>query len=113
MVIGLWALLVLKRRYLWLRFVVPLSGAWEREVRRGLFFVGLLGLVRMSAWWLPVSVSLYAAAALCGGGMCYLSLTPPFEETFLGRLKGLIGFVLGMLILPLLAKAWLLHLGLF
>jgi hypothetical protein len=112
-VIGIWALLALKRRYHWLRFIVPLSGSWEREVRRGLLFVGLLGVVRMSAWWLPVHFCLYAAAVLCGGGMCYASLTPPFEETFLGRLKGLIGFVLGMLILPLLAKAWLLQMGLF
>jgi len=113
MVVGLWVLLTLKRRYHWLRFVVPLSGSWEREVRRGLFFVGLLGMVRMSAWWLPVHVSLFMAAFLCCGGMCYASLTPPFEETFLGRLKGLIGFVLGMLVLPLLAKAWLFYVGFF
>ncbi len=108
----IWLLLIAKHRYRWVRYIMPLSGAWEKEIGRLLIFSFIgIGLYALNHF-LPTYRILYLLAMLCFCMMCYAYVFPKKETSFLERLKGLIGFGLGVMVLPLLVKAYLLYCGL-
>lgn len=102
----------LKRRFGWLRFLAPFQGARAREVMALLGFLLATGLLYLAHFVIAPEYALYAFAALCFVTMLYVLLTPTSEEYFLGRLKSLIGIILGSMILPILLKAYLMQQGL-
>jgi hypothetical protein len=108
----LFLILLLSRRYRLLRFVVPVGGLWAKELRNVCVFI----LVTSLCIWLYTrfhsAYMLYGLSGLCCGGMFYAFVTPPYDDVFLGRLKSLVGFILGVLVIPLALKAYLLQYGL-
>jgi len=105
--IALLLALVLRRYCPWLYFVLPVSGLWQKELQRLLTFLWIAGTVYFASFFIVSRLCIYVGAALCFVGMCYACSTAK-EDYFLGRLKGLIGFVLGVLVFPLIVQAYLL-----
>ena len=108
----LFALLTLRGRYRFLRFVVPVRGWWALETKVALLFCLSLGVLYGVRGLFDHAYVFYALAGLSCIGMLYAFTTPPYHETFLGRLKNLVGFFLGVAVLPLLLKAYLMQHGL-
>lgn len=107
-----WLLLIAKRRYYWMRYVLPFSIAWEREFRRLTIFLLAGALLYGLSFILALYSILALFALLCFCAMCYAYLFPQKETSFLHRFKALIGFILGILVMPLLVKAYLMYCGL-
>lgn len=96
-------LLLLRLFYPVFRFIVPLSSLWYREV-----VLLICILLFVSSWWLLrafVAPSLWygVLAVLCVPGGCYYLWGG--TETFLDRLKVLLGIVFAVSLLPLLVLA--------
>jgi hypothetical protein len=98
-------LLYLKKRFYFLRYVIWIYGAWEKELRRFLLFLWMSLTIGLFSLWIPEYIVLGMLAVF------FVPLTFYYisagQETFLGRLKSLIGFILGASIIPLLVKAFL------
>lgn len=103
---------MLKRRFVWLCMIAPLQGMWEREFVVLLGFVVMNGLLYGAHYVIGMPYVLYACSALYGLGMMYVLLSSTQEALFLGRLKSLIGLVLGSMMLPVMLKAYLMQHGL-
>lgn len=101
-----------KRRIDRLKEFFVMNDEWEREITYFIIFMLVSGLLYFLRGVIGAVGALILFAAMCFGGMLRASLVPPFEESFLGRLKDLIGLILGALIVPVLFKAYLLHCGL-
>ena len=101
----------LRKRFVFARRFMPSFGLWEREfVSSAVFLAGcfVCGLLVLLGWHV-ISFSLLSGWCLMGMG--YAFATPPDQEIFLGRLKKMIGLCLGMTVLPLMLKAYLIYLG--
>ncbi len=88
------------------------TGAWWRELRRAACFVGMCAWIMWATPFIGRRYALSACAVLLILGMFYALTTPPTEQVFLGRLKRLIGFIMGVALLPCVVRAWLLQWGL-
>lgn len=107
--IALLVLLYIKRRYRWLRFVVPIGGVWEKEIKRMLFF--LLGCLVFLLLSLAIShyLVLYGFAVFLLFSSFFYLKTSVLKGTFLGNLRELLGFLMAAAIFPVLIKGYLLH----
>jgi len=102
-----------KRYHQLLRIPVAwFQSRWVYEIKRAaLLLCSIVGLMQASPWlgrqlaWSLLAITLFV-------GMMYELVTPPSEQVFLGRLKRVIGFGLGIFVLPCLVRAWLFHWGL-
>lgn len=106
-------LFVLKRRYRWLRYVIPFQGVWEKELRRFFGFVVGGASFYFLQFLIPMHIVLYALAVFLLITACYYLKKTPYSETFLGKLKALLGFLLAAAILPVLIKGFLSQSSLF
>jgi hypothetical protein len=105
-------LLVARRRIAYLSSLEILNIYWERELTFFTVFVLLSFLLYAARYAIGILSALCIFALLCFIGMLHARLVPPFQESFLGRLKDLIGLILGALVVPVLFKAYLLYCGL-
>lgn len=88
---------------------------WLLWRAKSLYLVIFIAVAYMLVWLHYVASSakiLYALSTLCCIGMLYAYIAPPHDETLIGRIKTIIGFALGMLIIPLALKAYLMQCGL-
>jgi hypothetical protein len=103
--IALYLLFLLKKRFLFLRYLLPFSQAWEIELRR-------------ASLWLFIGMSMYTATLFISTYWCwfitaffmflmmlYYCSIDYLDKTFLGKLKSLIGFVCGALVIPFILQA--------
>lgn len=88
------------------------QGAWWRELRRVGCFIGICAGIMWAGPLMGRRYALSSCAVLLVLGMLYALTTPPTEQVFLGRLKRLIGFIMGVALLPCVVRAWLLQWGL-
>ena len=109
--VAMMAIVVVRRRVSWFAALVPLNVTWEREIVYFSSFVLIGSLLFVFRNAIGVANAIYIFAAMCFYGMVRARFVPPFEESFLGRLKDLVGLILGSLIVPLLFKAYLIQCG--
>lgn len=105
------ALAWLRRRFRFVQRIIPSLGRWERECIGGIVFLSgccVIGCIALCGAYI---VSLLLFSVWCLIGMGYAFATPPDNEIFLGRLKKLVGFCLGVSVLPLAFKALLVYHG--
>lgn len=103
----LYTLFLLKRHYPMLRFLLPASPRWNLELRRICFWT-LLGItLYYIRSWLSTATCWLATAGLMMLITCYYAASVGKPRMFLEKLKLLIGFISGMLVIPLVLKGLL------
>lgn len=104
-------LAVLRRRYGWVRYLLPLQGVWLQEVSRSAALCGLMVLLVYASSCMGRMITLVAMAVVLLCGMIYMLVTPPSDQLFLGRLKRVVGFAMGVFVIPCALRAYLLYYG--